>query len=52
MDSLVHHWKEINKTLMKDIFLFDDNLSDDHSVIKVWSLKTSHMSAVKALFLG
>ena len=35
MDSLVHHGKEINKILMKDIFLFDDNLSNDHSLIKV-----------------
>ena len=36
IDSLARHWKEINKFLVKDIFIFDDSLANDHSVIKVW----------------
>ena len=51
MDTLVHHWGETNKSLVKAIFLFDDSIENDLSdkgVIKV-SLKISHMSAVKAI---
>ena len=51
MDTLVHHWGEANKSLVKVIFLFDESVANDLSdkgVIKV-SLKISHMSAVKAL---
>ena len=36
MDSLVHRWKEINTVLVKNIFLFDDSLANDLSVMKVW----------------
>ena len=51
MDTLVHHWGEANKSLVKVIFLFDESVANDLSdkgVIKV-SLKISHISAVKAL---
>ena len=49
MDTLVHHWGEANKSLVKVIFLFDESVANDLSdkgVIKV-SLKISH--TVKAL---
>ena len=42
-DSLVHHWNETKTFQWKSYPIFDDNLLNGRSVIKVW--KEYHRSA-------
>ena len=42
-DSLVHHWNETKKFQWKSYSIFEDNLLNDRSGIKVW--KEYHRSA-------
>ena len=35
-DSLVHHWNETKKFQWKSYSIFDDNLLNGRSVVKVW----------------
>ena len=35
-DSLVHHWNETKKFHWKSYSIFDDNLLNGRSVVKVW----------------
>ena len=53
MDSLLHHWNETKKIVVKVIFYFWWQLikwSQCDKGVKRVTLKSSHMSAVKALW--